>query len=97
MAADSVYGVGEIEQVLRRAGKCYVLGNGSTHMFGSWGKPRVVVGRCEEIAKTLEATDWHRISSGAGTEGPRWHDWCSLELADLDAGEFDASSEELQQ
>jgi SRSO17 transposase len=31
VAADSVYGVGELEMALRRAGKGYVLGQPSTH------------------------------------------------------------------
>ena len=38
VAADSVYGVGEIEKALRRAGKGYVLGVRGNHHFGSWGK-----------------------------------------------------------
>src|SRR5881398_2321979 len=37
VAADSVYGVGEIEAALRRAGKGYVLGVNATHPFNSWG------------------------------------------------------------
>jgi hypothetical protein len=41
VAADSVYGVGEIEQALRRAGKGYVLGVDCAHRFHSWNKPRV--------------------------------------------------------
>ena len=36
MAADSVYGVGELEMTLRRAGKGYGLGVSATHWFGSW-------------------------------------------------------------
>ena len=35
VAADSVYGVGDIEIVLRRAGKGYVLGVSSKHAFNS--------------------------------------------------------------
>ena len=35
VAADSVYGVGDIEQALRRAGKGYVLGVNANHHFGS--------------------------------------------------------------
>jgi len=35
VAADSVYGVGDVEQALRGAGKGYVLGVGSNHHFGS--------------------------------------------------------------
>lgn len=42
VAADSVYGVGDIEMALRRAGKSYVLGVNANHHFGSWiGKPPV--------------------------------------------------------
>src|SRR5690349_5192847 len=36
VAADSVYGVGEIEMALRRAGKGYVLGVNATQAFNSW-------------------------------------------------------------
>src|SRR6202165_79650 len=38
VAGDTVYGVGDIEQQLRRAGKGYVLGVSSAHVFRSWGK-----------------------------------------------------------
>src|SRR4051812_50152416 len=41
VTADTVYGVGEIELALRRAGKGYVLGVTSQHSFWSWGpRPR---------------------------------------------------------
>ena len=36
VAADTVYGVGDIEQQLRQAGKGYVLGVSSAHVFRSW-------------------------------------------------------------
>jgi SRSO17 transposase len=87
-AADSVYGVGEVETALRRAGKGYVLGVNATHPFSSWtGKP-VVAGTAEEIAQGLDPSAWRRLSAGEGTKGPRLHDWAYLELADLDADEF---------
>ena len=35
VAADSVYGVGEIEMALRRAGKGYVLGVNATQAFNT--------------------------------------------------------------
>src|SRR6202050_812362 len=35
VAGDTVYGVGDIEQQLRRAGKGYVLGVSSAHVFQS--------------------------------------------------------------
>jgi SRSO17 transposase len=31
---------------------------------------------------------WTRLTAGAGTKGERLHDWAYLELADLDAGEY---------
>ena len=51
VAADSVYGVGDIQRDLRQAGKGYVLGINSNHWFASWGKPQWVVGTAEEIAE----------------------------------------------
>jgi SRSO17 transposase len=88
VAGDTVYGVGDIEQALRRAGKGYVLGVDSAHVFRSWGKPRRIAGTAAEITKSLQPSDWTRLSAGAGTKGPRLHDWCYLELADLEAERF---------
>ena len=84
--------VGDIEQQLRRAGKGYVLGVSSAHVFQSWGKRRSVAGTAADIARTRRASDWKRLSAGAGTKGPRLHDWCYLELADLGGEEFDSAS-----
>src|SRR6266851_1481189 len=81
VAGDTVYGVGDIEQQLRRAGKGYVLGVSSAHVFQSWGKRR--------------SSDWKRLSAGAGTKGPRLHDWCYLELADLEVEEFNSANQGL--
>jgi SRSO17 transposase len=86
VAADSVYGVGEVEKVLRRAGKGYVLGVTGTHPFWSWGEA-LIAGTAEEIAQTLPASAWARLSAGDGTKGPRLYDWAYLELADLEAEE----------
>jgi SRSO17 transposase len=88
VAADSVYGVGEVEMALRRAGKGYVLGVARTAQFLSWDTPDLVSGTAEEIAATLPASRWVRRSAGAGTKGPRLYDWAYLELADLDAQDF---------
>ena len=60
VAADSVYGVGDVEQALRRAGKGYVLGVGSNHHFGSWhGKP-AVAGRADEVQVVAGLLQVHR-------------------------------------
>jgi SRSO17 transposase len=89
VAADSVYGVGEVETALRRAGKGYVLGVNATHPFTSWiGKPPVA-GTAEGIAQALPASAWARLSAGEGTKGARLYDWAYLELADLEAAEYD--------
>ena len=90
VAADSVYGVGDIEIVLRRAGKGYVLGVSAKHTFNSWGKAYAVSGTAGSIAEDLPPEAWQRLSAGAGTKGERLHDWAYLDLADLDAGEFNA-------
>lgn len=64
-----------------------MLGVSSAHVFRSWGKPRPVNGSAADIARTLRSSDWKRLSAGAGTKGPRLHDWCYLELADLEVEE----------
>jgi SRSO17 transposase len=71
VAADSVYGVSEVERTLRRAGKGYVLGVNATHTFNAWiGKPEVA-GTAEAIAAGLAPAAWQRLSAGEGTKGPR--------------------------
>src|ERR1700744_1588604 len=87
VAADTVYGVGAIAMALRRAGKGYVLGVASDQMFNSWGRTPPIRGTAAEIAATLKASAWQRLSAGEGTKGPRLHDWAYLALADLEANE----------
>ena len=89
VAADAVYGVGDVEQALRRACKGYVLGVKSDHHFGSWSGKPPVAGKAGEIARDLEPGAWQRLSAGEGTKGARLHDWAYCELADLDADEYD--------
>jgi SRSO17 transposase len=91
VAADSIYGVGEIELALRRAYKGYVLGVTGQHRFWSWDADLDVAGTAEEIAKGLSEADWIRLSAGAGTKGPRLFDWAYLPLATLPADALDAS------
>jgi SRSO17 transposase len=86
VAGDTIYGVGEIEMVLRRAGKGYVLGVNATDVFNSWGK-KPVAGTAEAIAAGLEQEAWQRLSAGAGPKGERLYDWAYCELADLDGAE----------
>jgi SRSO17 transposase len=90
VAADSVYGVGDIEMALRRAAKGYVLGVDATHHFGSWSGKPPVAGTALEIAQGLDPSAWQRLSAGDGTKGARLHDWAYCELAGLDASEYDS-------
>ena len=89
VAADSVYGVGDIEAVLRHAGKGYVLGVNANHWFGSWCAKPLIAGEAKHIAAGLPKTAWKRLSAGQGTKGERLYDWAYCELADLDASEYD--------
>lgn len=89
VAADAVYGVGDVEGTLRRACKGYVLGVKSDHYFGSWSGKPPVAGTALEIACDLDPGAWQRLSAGEGTKGARLHDWAYCELADLDASEYD--------
>ena len=74
---------------LRRGGKGYVLGVNATSRFNSWGRKPPVAGTAVEIASTLDPSAWQRLSAGAGSKGERLFDWAYLELADLDAAEYD--------
>ncbi len=85
VAADTVYGVSELEMALRCAGKGYVLGMPSTQQVWSSGTRPDVAGTAEDVAAALTPLAWQRLSAGAGTKGPRVYDWAYVELADLDA------------
>ena len=95
VAADTVYGVGEIEMALRRAGKGYVLGVTGAHQVRSWGVLPLVFGTAEAVSSTLAPSAWQCLSAGEGTKGPRLHDWAYLQLAHLDAGEYMEGAEGL--
>jgi SRSO17 transposase len=91
VAADSVYGTGDIETGLRNAGKGYVLGVAANHVFNSWGKGPFIRGTAAKLAQNLPKNAWRRLSSGERTKGAHLHDWAYLELADLDAGEYNST------
>jgi SRSO17 transposase len=88
VAADSIYGTGAVEMALRRAGKGYVLGVNATSQFNSWGAKPPVAGTAAAIASALDPSVWHRLSAGAGSKGERLFDWAYLELAELEAAEY---------
>lgn len=45
VAADSMYGVGDVERTFRRAGIGYVLGVKGNHWFGSWATDPLIAGK----------------------------------------------------
>jgi SRSO17 transposase len=92
VVADSIYGVGQIETALRRAGKGYVLGVNSDRLFNSWSDKPPIAGPAKQIAQNLDDAMWHRLSAGDGTKGPRLYDWAYCELADLEAAEYDSEA-----
>src|SRR3954452_13833104 len=91
VVGDSVYGVSEVERALRRAGKGYVLGVAATSPCTSWGAKPAVAGTAAAIAGALDPSAWRRLSAGAGAKGERLFDWAYLELADLEATEYNES------
>jgi SRSO17 transposase len=88
VAADSVYGVGELETALRREGKGYVLGVNANHWFGSWNAEGFVDGEAKDIAAAFRPESWKRLSAGHGTKGERLYDWAYFPMADLDAAAY---------
>src|SRR5436309_3856915 len=64
VAADTVYGTGEVEMALRRSGKGYVLGVSATQPFNAWIGQPAVAGTAEAIARGLEPSAWVRLSAG---------------------------------
>src|SRR5258708_2358451 len=68
VAGDTVYGVGDIEQQLRRAGKGYVLGVSSAHVFQSWGKRRPAAGQAQDMAPTPRPPPFKPSSAAAPTQ-----------------------------
>ena len=90
-AADSVYGVGEIELALRRAYKGYVLGvDESASLLVLGRKPRArALPRTSPRASPDQ--DWLRLSAGAGSKGPACSTGPICELATLRADALDAA------
>ncbi len=72
-----------------------MLGVSSAHVFQSSGKRPPVAGTAGNIARTRRSCDWKRLSAGAGTKGPRRHDWWYLELADLEGEQLDDANDGL--
>lgn len=93
VAADTVYGGDDVQTAVRRAGKGYVLGIPCSQRFWSWTPEGVVSTSAEEMAQALPASQYVRLSAGAGSKGPRLYEWAYLDLAETAADRADAAAD----
>src|SRR5271157_2736998 len=70
VATDTVYGTGDIETMLRKAGKGYVLGVAANHAFNSWGKKRLFVGLPQRSPSCWLPSRFARGASWCPAPGP---------------------------
>ncbi len=93
VAADSVYGVSDIETTLRRAGKGYVLGVNANHLFHSGAKPRPGrrLRQRDRARKALTGPHGNVCPLAMAAKALRLYGWAYLELADLDAAQYNSS------
>lgn len=75
VAADTVYGVGDIEMALRRVDKGYLMDVRPNDTLYSRGRPDTVAGRAKEIANHMPPSIRKHLSAGCGTKGAQLHDW----------------------
>ena len=89
VATDTVYGVGQVEMQLRRAGKGYVLGAHATDQFNLLDRqsPKWPA-RPSRSRRLLLPRPGSACRPAIGTKGPRLYDWAYVELADLEAEEY---------
>lgn len=82
VTGDEVYGSdGKLRRALEARGQGYVLAVRSNECTTTWppyGPPGQV--RMAEVAATVPAEAWQRLSCGAGAQGPRWYDWAAVPL-----------------
>ncbi len=90
VAADSVYGISEVTETLRKTCKGYVLGTTSRRQYYLWDnkKESVRVTTAEELASKLPACRWKRLSAGEGTKGARLYDWAYFKWNNVDASQY---------
>ena len=90
VAADSVYGVGAVEKVLRHEGIGYVLGVRSDYRFIAQIDHPSADAAVQDGVKDADPEGWVRLSAGEGTKGARLHDWSYHQLGDVDPEDYDA-------
>jgi len=77
VTGDAVYGDnGKLRQWLEENEHPYVLAVSSNmHVFVDWREATVA-----EFQRELTEQDWHRLSAGDGSKGPRIYDWAEVSL-----------------
>jgi len=90
VTADSVYGVSEMTETLRKALKGYVLGTTSTRQYHFLDdkKKELQITTAAELASKVPARHWQRLSAGEGTKGARLYDWAYFEWNDVDVSQY---------
>ncbi len=82
VTGDEVYGSdGKLRRALEARDQAYVLAvrrNEATTTWPPYGPPGQV--RVAEVAATVPAAAWQRLSCGEGAQGPRQYDWAALPL-----------------
>jgi SRSO17 transposase len=77
VAADEVYGGDPtLRGDLERRAVGYVLAVACDHRVDSLAVPL----RADQIAATLPATAWQRLSAGQGSKGPRFYNWAWVSI-----------------
>jgi hypothetical protein len=71
VSADGVYGTGDIETALRKAGNGYVLGIACNHVSRTWGRKTFITGTALQIANAipLEKTPPRRTTKPFSSAG----------------------------
>jgi SRSO17 transposase len=84
VAGDEVYGADpSLRRELEARGVGYVLAVACDHRVST----PVARLRADEIAASLPATAWQRLSAGAGSKGPRYYHWAWIAIDTEHAGQ----------
>lgn len=83
VSGDSVYGNdGKLRLWLEEHQMAHVLGVSGNHFVTiGWKQQKV-----SAVAAQCLPEDWHRLSAGAGSKGPRWYEWAAVETNSLHEG-----------
>ena len=91
VAADSVYGTGGSKPRCARQARAMFWASPPITYSTPGASSRFVAALPRRSRRALPRTPGGACRPGEGTKGPRLHDWAYLELADLDAGEYNST------